>query len=1014
MKKFSEIIKENEYSLEDYIIINQINTAFEEDKINEGVIGKTLAVIGGLVAAGVAGMAKFFKWLFSETKKNVKEHNGRYVVEEETLKSIDNGKHLDKYLNVSMMSDKDLNKFLELTNSTSKDGPFYNFYKSLSTFGEKAPDDIKTKIAFAIMYGKDTAGLIYVTTPDEKTFFIEFIDYYDGKNTNNKAFWKIVRNKMIEVLKKSYKKYELLCVRTKNGYDYFTDLEFNKKLKAYTFKDIENNTDDNSDKIQKDSIEVKEISKEDFEKIAKENEKNEEVKKSIDELKDLEEPRIILISNKENKNSIISWAFIYSKDNKIEDKTYNNNDYNDKISDEAKKFVKEEYDKLKKEIEENLKNNKEEDSNKDNLKELANKFINKPEELSIVVEDCDIEKFEKWINSVKDEDVKNTIIKHQKDNNKCLIYLIKAKDNSVKESEDKKEDKFTTIGCLLANKEKNKLHIEYVGIILPVKPDTKFKSEILTKDIVENNKKIFGDNIDEITYSENVKGQFNIKDEEKSSSYIPEDVINEIEGDMKDIALKTEEIKDNSALNDIVDTLKEKDESLNFDEIIKYQKDHSKDDIFKIKVVKDKNEYIVGFVFLGKKIDEAKGEKLEIYVHKIFSILNNKPGEKFKEQLKETLNKWADDSDFEINWGDKNEEENTDKVDHKSKEVKKEINKKSKNTIDSINKKQKRTQTKIDNNEQIDNKEAEKQKQETKELTDEQKEKIKNLKQECKEKLEELDKKYTSERKGKSLAEYDEIIEKMEKEAEEIKKEYNKKIEDIISGKSEENTKQEETKEQTNKKESTKDIEDTSKGLQETPKQDKTEEAKNNKEKTDKEIEKTKKEASAALESKNPYEDVEKNIKDKLQISLALFSKKQKEFNNYYELWKNATVNNEDNKAKEYEKKFNKTKNELDLLKIELNKYTDSLKKFKNTDNVLEGLDVDNLDWKLDAWFNRDSNQRDLFNRVLNDPTTLEIALADGFDMQGLVNFTYDNVKLDKEIDYVYQLEQLLKFLKEK
>ena len=86
----------------------------------------------------------------------------------------------------------------------------------------------------------------------------------------------------------------------------------------------------------------------------------------------------------------------------------------------------------------------------------------------------------------------------------------------------------------------------------------------------------------------------------------------------------------------------------------------------------------------------------------------------------------------------------------------------------------------------------------------------------------------------------------------------------------------------------------------------------------------------------------------------------------------------------------------------------------KDDKALYENLDADNLDWKMETWFNRDSNQQDMFNKIFADKSQLDIELENGFDMQGFVNFIYDDVSPDSEKDYKYQFDQILNYLKQR
>ena len=844
------------------------------------------------------------------------------------------------------------------------------------------------------------------------------------------------------------------------------------KIEDFVIEEVD---DEKYNEIVKNTdIEKFKKSKEDFDKI-----KNEKGDLKI----------VVIKSKKDDKDIIIIAFFEYDKNGEAKQTLYGNDDLTKRLTENAK-------DKINKELEKYL-TKKESDDNKPLSDEEVEDILKNPENRPMIMVDIDSDSLKKLCEklSADDKNAKayyDSILKYHEEHKKYLIYDLQI----AKINEASSEDKTRSIGIVFVNdeklKEKNKVTIERIYPVLELNAKApKLPNEILEKYIEpELKKNLKLDKDSKIELSKDVSGRFDIKekDDKKDNEYIPEEIIKELEGNMKDLSISTSEIKSNE-FEEIIKEIKEKSD-YNIAEIVQYKKDHDKDDIFTIEVNKEDNKYKVGFIFIGEKINEADSEDLDIYFHQAFTIFDNELGKEFKKQVKESLESWAKESGFKIVYDSKDEdyeekfnnpdeeqseEENKDET--KPEDVKKEIEQKSEETTKEIEDTQKEVEKSVEDKEK---------KEEIKELTNDQKEKIEKLKQEYNKKVEELEEKHEKDRKGHSMKEYDEILKKQEKELEDIKKEYDQKVKDIEDNKEESdkeqqekdkaeldklsdelNKKQEdldkkneddddymdlmdevenlednidnkakeykkkygeeykikkvekqETKNDTkDNKKSAKEIEDNSKKLKETPKQDKKEEVKKEKENIDKDAEKTKKEIEDVKnlkESKSPYKNINKNLEDKLDISLALFVKKQEKFNKYYELWKDATVNNEDDKAKEYERKFNKVKNELDILKIELNKYKDSLKSFKSTNNVLEGLDVDNLEWKLDAWFNRDSHQRELFNRILNDPTTLEIALADGFDMQGLVNFTYDNVKPNEEIDYFYQLDQLMNFLKDK
>jgi hypothetical protein len=78
------------------------------------------------------------------------------------------------------------------------------------------------------------------------------------------------------------------------------------------------------------------------------------------------------------------------------------------------------------------------------------------------------------------------------------------------------------------------------------------------------------------------------------------------------------------------------------------------------------------------------------------------------------------------------------------------------------------------------------------------------------------------------------------------------------------------------------------------------------------------------------------------------------------------------------------------------------------TNLIKESLDIDNMYYKINVYFQKDANQLELFNKLKFD-NDIDNAINNGFDIKTFVDFVYDDIKPSLDKDYVYQLKMILK-----
>jgi hypothetical protein len=85
----------------------------------------------------------------------------------------------------------------------------------------------------------------------------------------------------------------------------------------------------------------------------------------------------------------------------------------------------------------------------------------------------------------------------------------------------------------------------------------------------------------------------------------------------------------------------------------------------------------------------------------------------------------------------------------------------------------------------------------------------------------------------------------------------------------------------------------------------------------------------------------------------------------------------------------------------------------KSLTNLLkESLDIDNIYYKINVYFQKDANQLELFNKLKIDndiDNDIDNAINNGFDIKTFVDFVYDDIKPSLDKDYIYQLKMILK-----
>ena len=922
MKSFSDYLVESK-KLDDYI--------FEEEIIQEGFWGW----LGGILAAGIAligaGVAKIFKWMFSETEKNVKENGGEYKVNEKTESAITSGTDFkQKEVIVSAMDIKQTEKFLSITKSNTGDGPFNSYYKFMQNYDSEGKN--KQENTIFVNYGKDTIALLFIASEDEKNFYIEHICTYQNSKIEKNIF-SIVKDKIVEILKNTYKEFENLRVRFKDGLDYFDNLKMNKQFKAYVFPEDTGAKDASS-----------------------------------------------------------------------------NNEYS-KLTDAQ-----------------------------------VNAIIKKPNEHPFTVSLVEPDMLKRWCDymgkQTKSEKYYNDIVKYHEAHDN-LIMLAIGVDNKIKEiNESGNKKNLFAIGIMFIDNSdirNSGIIIEKVIFIEELHKE-KMPEVILTSNLykaIETEMKV---KIENIHISDDVAKQFNINDNDEHFNKINDVDIKEIDyKDFEKIAKENTKVKEFKQALDDYKTLTDEDQDIHV--IIVCSKDDENQICYFALVYSDKD---------GKNIDIAQ------YVN---PELKGAISDELKDNIKEKF------AEFYNNLKEKIQNDKGEDSDEKIKPLSEEIIKDILNTpekrpitITKINKdklvkwcntysKDVGPETYYDAIKKYQTKHSKKliyALQITSEITeakdDKKNDNIINIGVAFVNKLKKEDKDEIMLSRIYFVNELLHDKAKMKKELltdvilKPLAKKLSVKKEDIILSEDikkqfdlkEENTEEVEEVKPDETKEIKKEIKNAASGIKLIADDIKETQfkawIKNNdednnyfnsavkyQEKHDNEkiftidLVKDDKPTRIGFLFAKVERDSESNAPSSIIINNIIFANKLL-VDNKIDISPDFINNDICSSLRSWAREMGSKDDELEL---------EISGECKNN-FVSEGLDTDNLGWKMDAWFIRDNNQKELFNRVLNDPTTLEIALSDGFDMQGLVNFTYDNVKTDKEIDYVYQLNQLIKFLKDK
>lgn len=927
MKSFNEYLTESK-KLDSYI--------FEEEIIQEGFWQWLGAILAGGVALVGAGVAKLFKWMFSSTEQNIKDNGGEYKAEEKAISAVTSGKDFkSKEVIVSAMNEAQTNKFLSVTKSTSGEGPFNNYFKFINSYDGEKKNKVET--TFFVNYGKNTVALLFVTSEDEKNFYIEHVSTYQGENVSTDVF-DIVKDKIVEILKNTYKEFANIRVRFKDALNYFTNVKFNKKLKAFVFPD----------------------------------------------------------------------------------------DTGDEAGDEKEKP------KL--------------------TKAQVEDFIKSPDKYPFTIAPIEPSKLKQWCD-LKGKETKNekyyaAIVDYQSKHDKLIIFAVGISDKIKEIKESNGKENLHPIGITFiddSNIKDSGVVIEKIVFIEEIQK-AKLPQSVLTKNLYKAVEREMSVKIENIHISEDVANQFKVDDKDEHYNKINDIDIKEI--DFKDFEKTAKENENIEQFKKSLDDYKKlTDEDKKIHVVIVCSKEDEKQICYFALVYSDKNGKNVDIEqYYNPELKGAISEELNKTIKEKFEEFYNN----LKEQIQNGEDKNADDKkkvkalskeiiedilnspekrpiavididkDTLDTWCDeRGKEVGPEKYYEKIKEYQEKNNKELIYALQ-ISADIKEAKDDKDNIVTIGVAFVNKEKEEDKEnivlsrvyfvnelLHDEAQLKESLLNEGVLKPL------------AKTLSvEPDDIkLSKDIKKQFDVKKEEEEKKEEEKSEEVEE-VKPEETKEIKDEiKDTSSDIKLIADDIKETQFKAwiKNNDEENNyfgsavkyQEKNDKDkiftidLVKDEKPIRIGFLFAKVERDSESNAPSTIIINNIILANKLMS-DNKIEMNPDLINNDITNSLKAWAKEMG-TKD--DNIKLEIS--GDLKDKF-----VKEGLDTDNLEWKLNAWFNRDSNQKELFNRVLNDPTTLEIALSDGFDMQGLVNFTYDNVKSDKEVDYVYQLEQLMNYLK--